>query len=167
MHKVLAAAAVLGLLGLPILASAQSPNQPSAKKETAAKPDTSGKKAAQASASKKAGSKGMNRQQAQVTNKRRLAAHGHKMRHARGNHGKRFAKVHIRPRHASGFRTVTRLHRAPGKPGTANARAVTDGRTTIQRRAAYRAEAPMQRSCGQFMYRKDGKCNDARNKPAK
>ena len=163
MHKVLAAAAVLGLLGLPILASAQSPNQPSAKKETAAKPDTPGKKATQTSASKKGS---MNRQ-TQVTNKRRLATHGHKMRHARGNHGKRFAKVHIRPRHASGFRTVTRLHRAPGKPGTANARAVTDGRTTIQRRAAYRAEAPMQRSCGQFMYRKDGKCNDARNKPAK
>jgi hypothetical protein len=34
-----------------------------------------------------------------------------------------------------------------------------------QPRAGYRAGS--QRSCGVFMYWKDGKCNDARNKPAK
>jgi hypothetical protein len=45
MHKIVAAAAVLGLLGLPILASAQNTNQPSTKKESAANAGIATKKA--------------------------------------------------------------------------------------------------------------------------
>ena len=38
-------------------------------------------------------------------------------------------------------------------------------RGTVQRRAGFRAEtAPAQRTCGVFMYFKNGKCNDARDK---
>ena len=56
---------------------------------------------------------------------------------------------------------------ASAKSRTTHARsAVKDGRT--QRRVGYRAEtvAP-QKSCGEFKYWKDGKCNDARNKSTK
>jgi hypothetical protein len=54
---------------------------------------------------------------------------------------------------------------ASAKSRSTNVRgAATTGRTSIKRGAAYRAS---QRSCGQFMYWKDGKCNDARNKPTK
>jgi len=57
---------------------------------------------------------------------------------------------------------------ASAKSRTTNARgAATTRRTSIQRGAAYRAAPATQRSCGQFMYWKDGKCNDARNKPTK
>jgi hypothetical protein len=167
MHKILLSAAVLGLLGLPILASAQSTNQPSTKKETAANPGASTKKAAEANTARKAANKGSMKRQAQVTKKKRFAKHGNKMRHATTKHGKRFAKSHNRHRQVYGISTATRMHRASAKSRTANVRgAVSDRRTAIQRNAAYRAEsAPTQRSCGEFMYKKDGKCNDARNKP--
>jgi hypothetical protein len=58
---------------------------------------------------------------------------------------------------------------ASAKSRTSNVRsAPTTRRTSIERRAAYRAEsATTQRSCGEFKYWKDGKCNDARNKPTK
>jgi hypothetical protein len=57
---------------------------------------------------------------------------------------------------------------AAAKSRTTVARgAATNRRPSIQRGAAYRAPATTQRSCGQFMYWKDGKCNDARNKPTK
>jgi hypothetical protein len=167
MHKILLSAAVLGLLGLPILASAQSTNQPSTKKETAANPGASTKKAAEANTTKKAANKGSMKRPAQVTKKKRFAKHGNKMRHATGKHGKHVAKSHSRHRQVYGVSTAKRMHRASAKSRTANVRgAVSDRRTSIQRNAAYRAEsAPTQRSCGEFMYRKDGKCNDARNKP--
>ena len=168
MHKFLATAAVFGLLGLPILASAQSTNQPSTKKESAANPSASTKKAAKAKGTKQAAKKGSMNRQAQVTKKKRLAMHGHKMRHATAKHGKRFAKGHGRHRQA-GSSTATRMHQAAAKSRTTKARrAVAEPRTSIQRGAAYRAaSAATQRNCGEFMYRKNGKCNDARNKPAK
>ena len=55
---------------------------------------------------------------------------------------------------------------ASAKSQSTNARVVVkDRRTAVQRRVGYRAEAaPMPRNCGEFMYWKDGKCNDARNK---
>jgi len=133
MHKIVAAAAVLGLLGLPILASAQNTNQPSSKKESAANAGNATKKATKANATNKAAKKSSMNRQAQVSKKRRLALHGHKMRHATAKHGKRLAKSH----------------------------------SSIQRQAAYRAQSAPTTSCGEFMYRKGGKCNDARNKPAK
>jgi hypothetical protein len=43
--------------------------------------------------------------------------------------------------------------------------AVKHRRTAVQRRVGYRAgPAPAHRNCGEFMYWKGGKCNDARNK---
>jgi hypothetical protein len=160
MHKILAAAVVLGFLGLPIFASAQSTNQPSTKKETAGSPGTSTKKAAESNATRKAANKGSMKRQA--TKKKRLAMHGHKMGYATAK--QRFAKSPSRHRHASGFSTAKKMHRASATARTTNAR----GQTSIQRKTAYRAGAPTQRNCGEFMYWKDGKCNDARNKkPAK
>jgi hypothetical protein len=52
------------------------------------------------------------------------------------------------------------------KSQTSNARvAGKDRRTRVQRRAGFRAETPLaQRTCGQYMYFKNGKCNDARDK---
>ena len=39
------------------------------------------------------------------------------------------------------------------------------GQGKVQRRAGFRAETgPAQRTCGAFMYFKNGKCNDAREK---
>jgi hypothetical protein len=166
MYKILVGAAALGLLALPILASAQSTNQPTTKKETAATPGTSTKKSTVANTTKMAANKGSTKQQAHFT-KQKAAMHGHKMRHATAKHGKRFAKSPSRHRHVYGFSTAKSKPRASAKSGTTNARvAANDRRTSIQRRAAYRADsAATQRSCGEFMYRKDGKCNDARNKP--
>jgi len=164
MHKLLAAVAGLALLALPIFASAQSTNQPPTKKETAGNPGTSAKTAAASKATKKVANNGSMKGQAKIMKKKRLAMHGHKMRHATAKHGKRFAKSPSRHRHASGFSTAKRMHRPSATSRTANAR----GQTSIKRRTAYRAEAPAQRNCGEFMYWKDGKCNDARNKkPAK
>ena len=166
MHKVLIAATVLGLLGLPILASAQSTNQPSTNKDTAANPGTSTKKAVKANGTKQATKRGSLKRHAQGRKKNRLAMHGHKMRHATARHGKRFAKSHGGHRQVS---AAKRMHQASAKSPTRHARAaVSNGRTSIHRRAAYRASsAPTQRNCGQFMYWKNGKCNDARNKSAK
>jgi hypothetical protein len=164
MYKILVGAAALGLLALPILASAQSTNQPTTKNETAATPGTSTKKSAVANTTKKAANKGSTKRQAHFTKQKRLAMHGHKMRHATAKHGQRFAKSPSRHRHVYGFSTAKSKHRAAAKSRTTNA--VNDRRTSIQRSAAYRADsAPTQRSCGEFMYRKDGKCNDSRNKP--
>jgi hypothetical protein len=57
---------------------------------------------------------------------------------------------------------------ASAKSQTSNVGGAVKHRRTIHRRAAYRAEsAAGQRSCGEYMYWKDGKCNDARNKPTK
>jgi|SRR5262245_6641576 len=167
MYKSLVGAAALGLLALPILASAQSTNQPTTKSETAATPSTSTQKSAVANTTKKAATKGGTKRQAHLTKQKRLAMHGHKMRHATAKHGKRFAKSPSRHRPVYGFSTAKNKHQASAKSRTSNARvAVSDRRTSIQRRAAYRADsAPTQRGCGEFMYRKDGKCNDARNKP--
>jgi hypothetical protein len=51
------------------------------------------------------------------------------------------------------------------KSESANAPVRAKGRGTVHRRAGYRAAtAPAQRSCGAFMYFKNGKCNDARDK---
>jgi len=49
------------------------------------------------------------------------------------------------------------------KSQTTNARAAgKDRRTRVQRRAGFRAETPLaQRTCGQCMYFKNDKCNDA------
>jgi hypothetical protein len=156
MHKVLLAATAFGLLGLPILASAQNTNQPSMKKETASDSGLSTKKAAKANATKQTAKKGNMQRHAQVTKKKRFARHIHKTRHATAKHGKRFANSHGRHRQIS---AATSLRHGSAKSRTTNARgAVT----------AYRAElAPTQRNCGEFMYWKNGKCNDARNKPAK
>ena len=167
MYKILAGAAALGLLALPILASAQSTNKPTTKNETAANSGTSAKKSAFANTRKKAANKGSMKRQAHVTKKKRLAMHGHKMRHATAKQGKRLAKSSSRHRHVYGVSAAKRMPQASAKSRPTDFRgAASDGRTSIQRRAAYRAEpAPTQRSCGEFMYRKDGKCNDARNKP--
>jgi hypothetical protein len=162
MYKILAGAAALGLLALPILASAQS-TSPTTKNETAATPGTPAKKSAVANTTKKATNKGSMKRQAQVTKKRRVAMHGHNIRHATAKHGKRFAKAHSRHRHGYGVSTAKRMPQASAKAARG---AVSDRPTSMQRRAAYRAESVTgQRSCGEFMYRKDGKCNDARNKP--
>jgi hypothetical protein len=164
MHKILAAVASLAFLGFPIFASAQSTNQPSTKKETAGKPDASAKTATASNKTKKAANNGSMKRHAKLMKKKRLAMHGHKMRHATAKHGKRFAKSPSRHRHAANFSTGKRMHRASAKSRAANAR----GQISIKPRTAYRAEAPTQRNCGEFMYWKDGKCNDARNKkPAK
>jgi hypothetical protein len=51
------------------------------------------------------------------------------------------------------------------KSQTAKAPVGAKGRGKVQRRSGFRAEiAPAQRTCGAFMYFKNGKCNDARNK---
>jgi len=51
------------------------------------------------------------------------------------------------------------------KSQTANAPGRPKSRATVQRRAGFRAEtAPTQRTCGAYMYFKNGKCNDARDK---
>jgi hypothetical protein len=161
MYKILAGAAALGLLALPILASAQSTNSPTTKNETAA--GTPAKKSAVANTTKKATNKGSMKRQAQVTKKRRVAMHGHNISHATAKHGKRIAKSHSRHRHGYGVSTAKRMPQASAKAARG---AVSDRPISMQRRAAYRAEsATGQRSCGEFMYRKDGKCNDARNKP--
>ena len=167
MYKILVGAAALGLLAVPILASAQSTNQPTTKNETAATPGTSTKKSAVANTAKNAANKGSTKRQAHSAKQKRLAMPGHKMRHATAMHGKRFANSPNRHRHVYGFSTAKNKHRASAKSGTTNARVAVNGRrTSIQGRAAYRAaSAASQRSCGEFMYRKDGKCNDARNKP--
>jgi hypothetical protein len=50
-------------------------------------------------------------------------------------------------------------------PSTKADVAVKHRRTAVQRRVGYRAgPAPAHRNCGEFMYWKGGKCNDARNK---
>ena len=138
----------------------------STKKAAAAKSTT--KKTAVANTTKKAANKGSMKRQAHLTKKKRLAMQGHKMRHATAKRDKRFAKSHGGRRgQVYGISTAKRMHRASAKSRTTNARAaISDRQNSIQRTAAYRAElAPTQRSCGEFMYRKDGKCNDARNKP--
>jgi hypothetical protein len=167
MHRILATAGVLGLVALPILASAQSTTQPTTKTETAA---TAGaKKSAAANTTKKSANKGSMKRQAHVANKKRHAMHGqHRTRHVTAKHGKRLAKSHGgRHGHVYGISTGKRVHRASAKSRTHARTAIRDRQTSVQQSAAYRAEAaPTQRSCGEFMYRKDGKCNDARNKPA-
>jgi len=51
------------------------------------------------------------------------------------------------------------------KSRTANAPVGAKGQGKVQRRAGFRAETgPAQRTCGAFMYFKNGKCNDAREK---
>jgi len=51
------------------------------------------------------------------------------------------------------------------KSQSANAPVGVKGKGKVQRRTGFRAEtAPAQRSCGAFMYFKNGKCNDARDK---
>lgn len=56
---------------------------------------------------------------------------------------------------------------AQSKPAKARV-AVKQRRPAVQQRAGYRAQADRARgNCGEFMYWKDGKCNDARNKQTK
>jgi hypothetical protein len=112
MHRILAVAGALGLLALPMLASAQSTNQPATKNETVANPGTSTNKAADANTTKKAANKGNMKRQAQVTKNKRFAMHGHKMRSVKATHGKRFAKSHSRHRHVYGFSAGKSMHRS-------------------------------------------------------
>jgi hypothetical protein len=112
MHKVLSAAAVLGLLALPIPASAQRSDQPTTKNESAASSSTSTNKAADATSRKKAANKGSMKRHAQVTTKKRHATQGHKVRYTKAMHGKRFAKSHSRHRHIYGFSAGKPMHRA-------------------------------------------------------
>jgi len=54
---------------------------------------------------------------------------------------------------------------ASAKSQTADAPVRMKSRPTVRRPAGFRAEtAPRQRTCGAFMYFKNGKCNDARDK---
>jgi hypothetical protein len=97
MHKILTAVAALGLFALPIQATAQTTNQPSATKESTANPTTSKNKAATTKTSKPArASKSAVKPEARTTKHMRVAKHGHKMRYARAGHGKRLAKPHRR-----------------------------------------------------------------------
>jgi cytoskeletal protein RodZ len=95
MHKILAALAALGLLILPIQASAQTSKQPAATNDTAAKPDASAKKAPTADTSKASrASKTATKREAGTTKNKRIAKQGHKLRYARAGHGKRFVRSH-------------------------------------------------------------------------
>ncbi len=111
MHKTLAAAAALGLLALPIQASAQNTNQPAAKSEAAPTQGTATKKAAGANTTKKAdANKGTMKRQAHLSKNKRLAR-GHKLRYAKTVHGKRYVKSHRGQRHAYGFTASKSMHR--------------------------------------------------------
>jgi hypothetical protein len=117
MHKILAAAAALGLLALPLQASAQTASEPNTKaapagqKDSAAKPGASAPKAANSKTESRTQAKGSTaatrhkatgKREARLTNTKRMAKHGHTMRYAKGPHGKRFVKSH-RGRHAFGY----------------------------------------------------------------
>jgi hypothetical protein len=70
----------------------------------------------------------------------------------------------VPPTAASARNVKASAQSQPPKAGVA----VKEPRTAVRGRAAYRAQAARApRNCGEFMYRKDGKCNDARNKPSK
>jgi hypothetical protein len=124
MHKILAAAAALGLLALPIEASAQTTNEPTAKTapagqtDSAAKADASAQKARNAKTDGKSDAKSAEgprvnkakgKREARLTKTKHMAKHGHKARYAKGQHGKRFVKSH-RGRHAFGYSTPRRLN---------------------------------------------------------
>src|SRR5215510_11410156 len=89
MHKILAAAAALGLFALPLQTSAQTTNQPAANKD-AANPAASTKNTTTANTTKKA------------SKTKRLAKHGHKPHYAKATHGKRMAHAY-RGRPSYGF----------------------------------------------------------------
>src|SRR5262245_3737510 len=132
MHKILAAAAALGLLALPIGASAQISNEatsPAGRSESATTPGPSTQTAPNAQTEKKTGNKAASKtasktgakseattssakgkREARLTTSKRMAKHGHTMRYANARHGKRFATSH-RGRHAFGYNAPRRLHR--------------------------------------------------------
>jgi hypothetical protein len=128
MHKILAAAAALGLLALPIEASAQTTNEPTAKTAPAGQADSAAKAGASAQKARNAKTDGKTegksdaksaegprvnkakgKREARLTKTKRMAKHGHKARYAKGQHGKRFVKSH-RGRHAFGYSTPRRLN---------------------------------------------------------
>lgn len=132
MHKILATAAALGLLVLPIGASAQTSNEPTspagrsgaatttspsaqtapnAKQEN--KTDKAASKADGKSAAQGTASSGVNKakakREARHTTSKRMAKHAHKLRYAKTRHGKRLAASH-RGRHAFGYNAPRRLN---------------------------------------------------------
>src|SRR5689334_20544524 len=117
MHKILAAAAGLGLLALPIIASAQTTNQPPAKTEAAPTQGGTTPKTPTATSRKKANATqssmkhGTLKRQAKSSKNKRLAQHGHKMRYAKTAHGKRYVKSHRGQKNAYGFTAGKNMHR--------------------------------------------------------
>jgi hypothetical protein len=132
MHKILAAAAALGLLALPMQATAQTSSEPTAKTGPAGPTDsatkagaptqkapnaktegkTEGKTDGKSDAKSAEGprvNKAKGKREARLAKSKRLAKHGHKMRYAKGQHGKRLVKSH-RGRHAFGYSAPRRLH---------------------------------------------------------
>ena len=128
MHKILAAAAALGLLALPMQATAQTSSEPTAKTGPAGPTDsatkagaptqkapnakTEGKTDGKSDAKSAEGprvNKAKGKREARLTKTKRMAKHSHKMRYAKGRHGKRFVTSH-RGRHAFGYSTPRRLH---------------------------------------------------------
>ena len=116
MHKILAAAAALGLLALPLQASAQTTSEPTTKaapggqNDSAVKPGAPAPNAANSKTESRTQAKGSLATRSKVTGKRearlgktkRMAKHRHNMRYAKGLHGQRFVKSH-RGRHAFAY----------------------------------------------------------------
>lgn len=120
MQKILAAAAALGLLALPMQASAQTSSEPTTKtapagqRESGAKAGASTQKAPDAKTDGKRAegpkvNKAKGKREARLAKTKRMAKHGHKLRYTKGLHGKRFVKSH-RGRHAFGYSAPRRLH---------------------------------------------------------
>src|SRR5215510_404721 len=83
MHKILAAAAALGLFALPLQTSAQTTNQPAANKD-AANPAASTKNTTTANTTKKASTnKHTLKRKTQASKTKRLAKHGRKPHYAK------------------------------------------------------------------------------------
>jgi len=102
MHKILAAAAALGLLALPLQTSAQTTNQPAANKD-AANSGASTKNTTTANTTKKASTnKHTLKRKTQASKTKRLAKHGRKPHYAKATHGKRMAHAY-RGRPSYGF----------------------------------------------------------------
>jgi hypothetical protein len=124
MHRILAAAAALGLLALPMQAAAQTSSEPTAKTAPAGQTDSAAKAGASAQKARNAKTDGKSdaksaegpkvnkakgKREARLAKTKRMARPGHKARYAKGQHGTRFVKSH-RGRHAFGYSTPRRLH---------------------------------------------------------
>ena len=127
MHKILAAAAALGLLALPIAAAVQTSSEPAAKNAPAGQTDaaakagksaqkvpsakTAGKTAGKSDAKRAEGGRlnaATGKREARLKKSKRMAKHGHKVRYAQGQHGKHLVKSH-QGRHAFGYSAPRRL----------------------------------------------------------